>query len=379
LSGHAIALFLSLLAGPSVAGGPEPPVTASLAVTGPPDCAARADVAKLIARRSARIRLDDGAASGPALRVAVDAAAPRAIAATLSIAWPDGSRSERHLSAPTCGETADAIALVIVLALDPAAAARELPAVPPARPASPPPRTEPAPPRDRSPPAPPAEKSAPSAPSAPPRADETPAPVPPAPAPSEPAVPVVQATVAPPPVVEPSPPAVHRLDVGAAFRLASGPSPSLMPGIGLTAGWERDTASVLSLKVELVAAHHARDGWATVYGTANFALDLVTLHVCPLRVGPPVARGRLCASGAAGRIAVESVDILTPRTRSRLFAGVGGAASLAVAPHPRVQVIASVEPQAPLIHDQFAFGSNVFYDMPPIVLFFGLGAEITFP
>jgi hypothetical protein len=354
-------MFLSLLAGSSVAGGPEPPVVASLAVTGPPDCAPRAEVVKLIARRSARIHFDEGAASGPALRVAVDAATPRAIAATLSIAWPDGSRSERHLNAPTCGETADAIALVIVLALDPAAAARE-----------------PAPPRDRSPPEPPAEKSLPPPP--PPRADETPAPAPPTPAPSEPALPVVQATVTPPPpVVEPSPPPVHRLDVGAAFRLASGPSPSLMPGVGLTAGWERDTASVLSLKVQLVAAHHARDGWATVYGTANFALDLVTLHVCPLRVGPPVARGRLCASGAAGRIAVESVDILTPRTRSRLFAGVGGAASLAVAPHPRVQVIASVEPQAPLIHDQFAFGSNVFYDMPPIVLFFGLGAALTFP
>src|SRR5262245_16835104 len=284
-------MLLSLLA------GPEPPVTASLVVTGPPDCAARPEVVKLIARRSARIRLDDGAATGPALRVAVDAAAPRAIGATLSIAWPDGSRSERHLSAPTCGETADAIALVIVLALDPAAAARELPAVPPARPASPPPRSEPAPPprsepappRDRPPPEPPAEKSAPPAP--PRRADETAAPAPPPPAPSEPPVPVVQTTVAPPPpVVAPSPPPVHRLDVGAAFRLASGPSPSLMPGIGLTAGWERDTASVLSLKVQLVASHHARDGWVTVYGTANFALDLVTLHVCPLRVGPPIAR-----------------------------------------------------------------------------------------
>src|SRR5262245_50967169 len=126
-------MLLSLLA------GPEPPVTASLVVTGPPDCAARPEVVKLIARRSARIRFDDGAAAGPALRVAVDTAAPRAIAATLSIAWPDGSRSERHLSAPTCAETADAIALVVVLALDPAAVEREPPLAAP-RPAGPPPR-----------------------------------------------------------------------------------------------------------------------------------------------------------------------------------------------------------------------------------------------
>jgi hypothetical protein len=105
----------------------EPPTRtrrASLAVTGRRTAPARAEVVKLIARRSARIRFDD-APRRPALRVAVDAAAPRAIAASLSIAWPDGRGPSAASRAPTCAETADAIALVIVLALDPAAAARE--------------------------------------------------------------------------------------------------------------------------------------------------------------------------------------------------------------------------------------------------------------
>ena len=66
------------------------------------------------------------------------------------------------------------------------------------------------------------------------------------------------------------------------------------------------------------------------------------------------------------------------RTRSRPFAGVGGAASLAVSPHPRVEVTASVDPQVALIRDQYAFGANVFYDVPAVALFFGLGAAMTF-
>src|SRR5207344_1929636 len=173
-----------------------------------------------------------------------------------------------------------------------------------------------------------------------PPADDTPAPGP-SPRAPEPTPPVVAATVAPPPAVAPGPPPVYRWDVGAAFRIASGPAPALMPGLALVAGWERDTASVLSWKVELIAAHHARDA-STFDGTGRFTLDLVTLHLCPLRVGSSIVRGRLCASASAGRTFAEGTDILVVCTRSRPFVGVGGAASLAVSPHPRVEVTASV-------------------------------------
>src|SRR5262245_61991111 len=112
---RAVAALVSLAAlAPArsvVAAEPAPSAVAALAVTGPPDCATRAQVVQLVARRSARIRMVDGAAAGPELRVAVDASTPNAVAAHLSIAWPDGTRAERHLTAPTCAETADAIAL----------------------------------------------------------------------------------------------------------------------------------------------------------------------------------------------------------------------------------------------------------------------------
>jgi hypothetical protein len=172
---------------------------------------------------------------------------------------------------------------------------------------------------------------------------------------------------------------VHRFDVGAAARVARGPAPQLLPGVAVAAGWERDTASIWSLKLQLMVAHHARGGWATFYGTADFALDLVTVHLCPLRIGPRAAHARLCATSAAGRLVVESTDNLTPTTLSRPFVAVGGAALLAAAPHPRVELSASIEPQAMLVRDTYSFRSSAFYEVPAVALFFGLGAAVTFP
>ena len=102
----------------------------------------------------------------------------------------------------------------------------------------------------------------------------------------------------------------------------SGPAPALMPGLALVAGWERDTASVLSWKMELVAAHHARDG-STFDGTGRFTLDLVTLHLCPLR--SVVDRPRTCARARRPGGPSRGTDILVARTRSRPFASASAA------------------------------------------------------
>ena len=75
----------------------------------------------------------------------------------------------------------------------------------------------------------------------------------------------------------------------------------------------------------------------------------------------------------------ESMNNLEPRTRSRPFFGVGGAALLSASPHPRVEVTASIEPQAALTRDQFTFGPNFFHEVPAIVWLFGVGAAVTFP
>ena len=396
-----MAFLVSLLPGAAVLAArdraptaePAPPVLASLAVTGPRDCASRADVLALVARRSTRIRFVDGAAAGggPALRVTLDATPAGAVAGALTVEWPDGTRADRRLTAPTCAETADAVALVIVLALDPAAAAREPPAAPsPARPstqrprAAPAPSSAPSPPASQAPPvdAPASEPSPPErerVPAPPPAPDETtsrpPAAPPESPPPTVPAPDVaVEVAAAAPPI-----PPVYRSAVGAAARVIRGPTPSLLPGVALVAHWERDAASVLSWKIQLAAAHHQRAGWVTADGTADFSLDVVTLDLCPLRLGRHGAAAHLCAGAALGRLTVTGTDTFSPRTRSRPFVSAGGAMLLTLSPYPRVELTASVAPQVALIRDHFRFNPNVFYDVPALALSFGLGASLTFP
>ena len=96
----------------------------------------------------------------------------------------------------------------------------------------------------------------------------------------------------------------RRPPAGVSFAAAAppadrpGPTPSLLPGLALVAHWERDAASVLSWKIQLAAAHHQRAGWVTVDGTADFSLDVVTLDLCPLRLGRQASAAHLCAGAA---------------------------------------------------------------------------------
>ena len=172
---------------------------------------------------------------------------------------------------------------------------------------------------------------------------------------------------------------MYRFAVGAAARVIRGPTPSLLPGVALVAHWERDAASVLSWKIQIAAAHHQRAGWVTADGTADFSLDVVTLDLCPLRLGRHGLAAHLCAGAALGRLTVTGTDTFSPRTRSRPFVSAGGAMLLTVSPHPRVELTASVAPQVALIRDHFRFNPNVFYDVPALALSFGLGASLTFP
>ena len=334
--GALLAVAPARAAGSAVA---DPPVVASLDVTGTGDCAGRAEVVKLVARRSTRIRFDDGAGAGPALRVAVDATAPHAVAATPldRVARRGGVRTpperadvHRNGRRDRAGHRSGARSRRRGARADRRARASRRPAA--------------------------ADGSGAAGHTRPPAAGARAA--------RRDARAAFASATAARPTIRRAGPVTARARAHAArrggprraatrgparapagvplgrrrrIRIASGPAPALMPGLALVAGWERDTASVLSWKVELVAAHHARDA-STFDGTGRFTLDLVTLHLCPLRAGSSIVRGRLCASASAGRTFAEGTDILVVRTRSRPFVGVGGAASLAVSPHPRVEV-----------------------------------------
>ena len=149
--------------------------------------------------------------------------------------------------------------------------------------------------------------------------------------------------------------------------------------MALVASWELERPSVWSPAAQLVAAHYAREVSGTSGGTARFGLDLVSLHLCPLRLGERRVGVRVCAAAAGGRLAARGADTFTARSRTRPFVTAGGALLLAVTPHPRVELAASVEPAGALVRDRFSFDPNVFYAVPRLILTFGVGVALKFP
>jgi hypothetical protein len=82
-----------------------------------------ASIALRVHARSPHLELVQQAAGVPRLQALVHGDEQRGLHAQLQVVWPDGRRSERQLDARTCREVDAVLAFLIVLTLDPSAAA----------------------------------------------------------------------------------------------------------------------------------------------------------------------------------------------------------------------------------------------------------------
>ncbi|HEX3904927.1 MAG TPA: hypothetical protein VH853_18985 [Polyangia bacterium] len=356
--------------------------TARLEVQAPPDCTTREELAARVAARSRRIHFDDEA-SGPSVRAAI-ARAPRGGAVgELVIVEPGGRSSSRRLSAPTCAEATDAIALIIALTLDPAskpAPATATP-VPPAAAATPP-RTAPvttgaAPERAR------VEPSDGRTP--------TPAATPSAATPSAASKPTIRTETAPQPATSagrravvigetPEPPVATqvRFGAGAAAQAIFGPAPGTLPGVAvyLLAALDRD--AVWSPAVIVWATHALSSGLVEPGGRAAFTLDALILDACALRLRVSVFEGRACATGMYGRLAASGSETYSPATAARPYAVAGGALLFSAA-LGRLDLTGRVGGGASLVRDSFAFAPTVFHRTDAVTVAASLGLGVRFP
>jgi hypothetical protein len=356
-----VVVHLAWLAGASAEPAPAPPpTTARLQVEAPEGCATRAELAARVALRSSRIRFADGPGPGLLLRARVAREGAGPVAAELAVGeGPGRSGPPRRLTAQSCADAVDALALMITILLDPtagldaradgglasdgggsrAAAAPTPPESPPARPVA---------------------------------AREPPAPEPP---PASQPPPQVEARAPPAPAAGPAPPAVRRLGAGVSARAVSGPAPGLMPGVELHVGLAIDRASIWSPAVRLSAAHHWLSGWVTPGGTADFALDALGLDLCParLRLGAVSVHG--CATGAVGRLTASGSNTFAPESHARPWRSAGGTALLHLSLGAHVELEGHAGASAALVRDTFAF-SEAFYRASAVTLTVGLGIAL---
>jgi hypothetical protein len=333
----ALAPLLTALALPAVAwaAAAEP---VQLQVQALPACTTREELASRLTARTRRIELvAPGAAADAALVRIVVTPGPRGAAiGDLTIARPEGPPASRRLTAPSCEQLTDGLALLIALAFDPQSAA---------------------------------ETASPDAPERRPPATSAPQPPPPPPG--------------PPPVLAPVPPPVPaagglRVSAAVGAQLLVGPAPSPMAGatLEITVGWDR--ARVWSPAARLSGGVAGTGALRESGGVARFSLDSLTLDLCPFRLLPGPLEARACATGTVGRLGAAGSQTYEPATAARPFAATGAAAVLAWPVRPALQISARAGLAASWIRDSFAFAPSVFYRGAPLLLTAGLTAGLRF-
>jgi hypothetical protein len=356
-------IWLAALASP-----PSPPVaTVHLELSAAPDCATDAELIARVAARSTRIHFGPSGTGTFELRVEIAPGPNDAQLGRLSLIDPSGRRSNRRLTAPTCAETVDAVALVAVISLDPsyapsgdAPAARDLAA-----------DGQVAPPAGNQPDGDRAEVSTPAR-----RASErAAADRPPVPAGVGPAhVEGDAETAAPPPIS-----ARRHLGAGVAGQLISGPAPHPMPAVAVHLFAALDRPSIWSPALRLTVQHGWQNGVDEPGGTADFALDTVALDLCFLRLSVAAVDLRGCATATAGRLSASGSDTFSPASQARPFLAAGGTAILEIALGRWVTMAGSVGAADTPIHDAFEFSPVIFHRVSATTLTFDLGMGVRFP
>ena len=358
--------------------------SARLEVQALPDCTTREELAARVAARSRRIHFDDEGAVGTTVRAVIARAPHGGAAGDLVIVHPDGKSSSRHLSAASCAEATDAIALVIALTLDPmsvsaaasaAPAAAGRPGATTSSPSAPPTGPTPPPPRANDPTRTPPEAAAARPPAPAPSADNpTRVEREPPPSPSADREPSVVASPPAPPVATQS-----RFGGGATAQEIFGLAPGPLPGLGVYLIAALDREALWSPAIVLAGTHAWSSGLVETGGTAAFTLDAITLDACALRLHPAPLEARACGTALYGRLGASGSETYSPVSAARPFAAAGGALLLSLELGRFFELSGRFGASASLIRDSFAFTPAVFHRTAAVTIAAGLGLGVRFP
>lgn len=296
-------------------------------------CGSVEDFTARVARRSSRIRF----VSQPARRSLIVElqSAGQTLRGSVTLVEADGATRTRKLSAKTCEEAVEGLALIATVTLDPDALLEE-----------PEPEPEPAPKPEPKP------KSEPK-----PR---------------------------PKPIQPPPPPPRHdgedvRVSFGLAATLMVQLAPEVTPGGSLEVALEINPGEIVAPFFRLSVPHSERRGVDRGVGDANFAFTLPTLDVCPVRFGTSVVGVRPCAFGSVGMLKVWGSDAFEEESHARLFASAGGALWLGLRISKAIEIIADARAVVPLRRDAYAFDDVVFWRTPSLGFSSAVGLAGGFP
>jgi hypothetical protein len=359
-------ISLLLYKGPSE--GPEVS-TVRLDLQAKSDCASRDEIIAGVAARSVRIRfVDDGAYTA---RVAFPAPRPGSVIAEMVVAAAGEDPAPRRVTARSCAEAVDAVALVIAVTLDPTSARKGAAGSPSTdRPA-----VEPATASVGT-----SEPSGPTAPSsslpsnsptdAIARLAERP------PIPPKPATTVVDS---PAPSADAATVAFRGLAVYAMGQSLFGPAPTMMPGVSLFALAGMDRKSVWSPAVGLGLAHAWVRELSEPGGKASFAVDAASVDLCPATVRAAVFAANPCASAMIGWTSSSGSDTAAPASSTRPFVALGGSIVVSAGLGKRLSLSARLGTGVTPIRDSYHFGASSFHRAGLLTTSASLGIGVALP
>ena len=276
-------------------------------------------------------------------------AAPRP-RGTVAVDQGGDGKATRTFEADTCAEVADALALVVALAVDP----------PRPEATAPPPMTPPA--DSVFPPPPP---QAPQVVAFQPQAVET-------------APPPLPIAASPPPPVETAPPPEARrktmrappswlssVFAGADLALAQGVAPVLLSGPAVTAGWRSTGSHVWNMTLRASAVFAAAGPVAVPGGAASFDWKVGRIDACGAVAPYPPLRVGACARLEGGALEVAGAQVPAAQTRESAWAAAGALLHAEWSALPFLFLGADAGPTFRAVADRFFFLPNMTaYQVP---------------
>jgi hypothetical protein len=322
-----------------------------LAVEGPVACGGTEALGESIQRRSSRIQVEPSEAEN---RVEVTIASKDTFEATVVID-KEGESTRRELSGVDCGELMEAVALVIVVTLDPTGRWS---------PESSETTTETG------------GGDAASSVIEPSAGEKSPSTAPPISAPSG-----YQDDLTPPSLGSPidaSGLVPDGFGVFAGARVVSGPAPSLLlgPELGVDILWQSE--GVFAPRVAVSASRAWAAPERTSNGDAGFTLDQLLASLCPLQLGQNRWDVRPCLDGSFGRMLASGSNTLSPRSTQRPFRSFGASARLSVRPVWLLELWASGGIALLLVRDRYVFQPEILHDVPAQAVMGAAGLGLSF-
>jgi len=333
------------------------PTAARLEVDAASGCATRADLVTRVRARSPRVSFVDDA-DALVVRAQFSTLPSGGASGELTLTRPGTKPVSRRVTAQSCAEAVDALALMIAVTLDPttvdphgsATAAGSAGTTGASK-----------------------DESKGSA------RDENAQPLRPGASTPVPSRTTPEAEPEPEPTPEPSLPSRPRFGAELAFQSFFGPTPGIMPGIALYVMAGVDRPALFS-PVVLLGGTHA---WRTAEeerGTATFLFDAASFDACPFRWVWQRVEARPCGSVLVGRLSARASETRNaPGEIARPFWVVGGAALVTVEIAWALEASARVGVGANLVRDSFVFTPDTFHEVPPVTVAGSVGVGMRLP